>query len=108
MTTPPPKELEHVTTPPSHSGEDSPTNYPLEDHPEAPITPEDGSVVPYTYKSQSVPPDDPFSRFWSGQTADISDKNKKRQRWLFRKPERRHSVELEALDEQVIDLIDMC
>ena len=56
VTTPPPEELEHVTTPPSHSGEDSPTNYPPEDHPEAPITSEDGSVVPSAYKSQSVPP----------------------------------------------------
>ena len=63
MTTPPPEELEHVTTPPSHSGEDFPTNYPAEDHPEAPISSEDGSVVPPTYKLQSVPPDDPFSRF---------------------------------------------
>ena len=35
-----------------------------------------------------------------GQTADTSGKNKKRHRWLARKPERRHSVELETLDEQ--------
>ena len=80
MTTPPPEESEHVT--PSHSGEYSPTNCPQEDHPEAPISSEDGSVVPPTYKSQSVPPDDPFSRFWSGQMADISDKDKKRHIWL--------------------------
>ena len=78
MTTPPPEELEHVTTPPSHSRKDYPTNYPPEDHPEAPIRSEDGSVVPPTYTSQSVPSDDPFSRFWSGQTDDISDKDKKR------------------------------
>ena len=51
-------------------------------------------------KSQKVPTDDPFSRFLSGGTADTSDKDKKRHRWLNRKPERRHSVELEALDEQ--------
>ena len=100
VTTPPPEELEHVTTPPSHSGEDSPTHYPPEDHPEAPITSEDGSVVPPTHKSQNVPPDDPFFRFWSGQTADISDKDKKRHRWLNQKPERRHSVDLEELDKQ--------
>ena len=50
--------------------------------------------------SHSVPPDDPFSRFWSGQTADTSGKSKKRHRWLTRKPERRHSVELEVLHEQ--------
>ena len=76
------------------------TNYPPEDHPEAPISSKDGSVVPSTYKSQSVPPDDPFSRFWSGQTADISDKDKKRHTWLNQKPERRHSVDLDELDKQ--------
>ena len=36
----------------------------------------------------------------SGGTADTSDKDKKRHRWLNRKPERRHSVELETLDDQ--------
>ena len=59
-----------------------------------------GLGIPPAKKSQSIPPDNPFSRFWSGQTTDTSDKNKKRHRWLVRKPERRHSVELEALDEQ--------
>ena len=43
---------------------------------------------------------DPFPRFWSGKTADASDKDKKRHRWLTRKPKGRHSVELEILDEQ--------
>ena len=46
------------------------------------------------------PLDDPFLRFWSGQTADTLDKNKKRHRLLDRKPERRHSVEIETLDKQ--------
>ena len=55
---------------------------------------------PPSKKSQKVPTEDPFSRFWSGETVDTSDKDKKRHRWLNRKPERRHSVELEALDEQ--------
>ena len=101
MTTPPSEESEHVvTTPPFHHREDSPANYPPKDQPEAPLDSEDGSVVPPANKSQSVPPDDPFFRFWSGQTADTSDKNKKQHRWLDRKPERRHSVELEALDKQ--------
>ena len=101
VTTPPPKELEHVVdTPSSHHEKDYPKNYPPEDHPEALISSEDGSVVPPTYKSQSFPPNDPFSRFWSGQTADISDKDKKRHRWLNQKPERRHSVDLEELDKQ--------
>ena len=119
VTTPSPKESEHiVTTPPSgntdaegvvtvnlsvpkepilHKGE-SPSEYPFEGHPEAPLSAEDGSVVPFTDKTQQVPPDDPFSRFCSGYTADTSDKNKGRLRWLTRKPERRHSVDLEELD----------
>ena len=101
VTSPHPEELEHVVdTPPSHHEKDYPTNYPPEDHPEAPISSEDGSVVPLAYKSQSVPLDDPFSRFWSGKTADISDKDKKRHRWLNQKLERRHSVDLEELDKQ--------
>ena len=101
MTTPPPKELEHVVgTPPSPHGIDSPTEYPPKETQKAPLDSEEGLDIPPTEKSQSVPPDDPFSRFWSGQTDDTSDKNKKRHRWLVRKPERRHSVELKALDEQ--------
>ena len=56
--------------------------------------------IPPSKISKSVPPNDPFSRFWSGQTADTPGKSKKRHRWLTRKPERRHSVEHEALDEQ--------
>ena len=101
MTTPPPEELEHVVgTPPSPHGKDSPNKYPPKETPKAPLDLEEGLDVPPTEKSQSVPPDDLFSRFWSGQTADTSIKNKKRHGWLVRRPERRHSVELEALDEQ--------
>ena len=101
VTTAPPEELEHVVgTPPSPHRQDSPTEYPPKENPKAPLDSEEGLGVPPTKKSQSVPPDNPFSRFWSGQTADTSDKNKKRHRWLVRKPERRHSVELQALDEQ--------
>ena len=55
---------------------------------------------PSSERSQKVPIDDQFSRFWSGETADISDKDKKRHGWLTRKPKRRHSVELEILDRQ--------
>ena len=101
VTTPPSEELEHVVdTPPSPQGKDSPSGYPPQDHPEDPLDSEEGLDVSPSKISQSVPPDDPFSRFWSGQTADTSGKSKKRHRWLTRKPERRHSVELEALDEQ--------
>ena len=101
MTTPPPEELEHVVgTPPSPHRKDSPTEYLPKGNPKAPLDSEEGLGIPPTKKSQSVPPNNPFSRFWSGQTADTSDKNKNRHRWLVRKQESRHSVELEALDEQ--------
>ena len=36
----------------------------------------------------------------SEEKADVSDKDKKRHRWLTKKPKRRHSVELEMLDGQ--------
>ena len=101
MTTPPSQELEHVVdTPQSPQRKDSPSGYPLQDHPEAPLDSEEGLDIPLSKISQSVPPDDPFSRFWSAQLADISGKSKKRHGWLTRKPERRYSVGLEALDEQ--------
>ena len=100
VTTPPPEESEHVvTTPPSHHREDFPTDYPPKDQPEDPLDAEDGSVIPPVDRTPCVPPDDPFSRFWSGQTADTSDKNKQRHRWLIRKPE--HSIEIAELDRQV-------
>ena len=102
VTTPPPKESEHVvTTPPSHHREDSPADYPPKDQPEAPPGSEDGSVIPPANSTQHVPPDDPFSRFWSGQTVDTSNKNKGRHRWLIRKPECRHSIEVAELERQV-------
>ena len=66
VTTPPPKELEQtIDTPPSNNTstkrasedpslpkeptfhkEESPSEYPFEDHPEAPLGVEDGSVIP--------------------------------------------------------------
>ena len=119
MTTPRPEESEQtIATPPSDNTstkgvledpsipkepsphrEDSPTNYPPKDHPEAPLA-EDGSLVPSVNKTPHIPQDDSFSRFWSGQTVDTSDTNKRRPRWLTRKPERRHLVDLEELDKQ--------
>ena len=98
MTTPPSKELEHVIgTPPSPHRQETHTEYPPKENPKASLDSEEGLSIPPTEKSQSVPLDNPFSKFWSGQTVNISGK---RHRWLTRKPERRHSVELEALDEQ--------
>ena len=79
---------------------DSPSEYPPQDQPETPIDPGENLEKPSSKRSQKVPIADPFSRFWSGETADASDKDKKRYRWLTRKPKRRHSVELEILDGQ--------
>ena len=91
------------TTPPTEKSKqivDSPSEYPPQDQPETPIDSEEGLEEPSFKRSQKVPIDNPFSRFWSGETADASDKDKKTHRWLTRKPKRRHSVELETLDEQ--------
>ena len=78
----------------------TPSEYPPQDQPETPIDSEEDLEEPSSKRSQKVPIHDPFSRFWSGETADTSDKDKKRHRWLTRKPKRRHSVELEILEEQ--------
>ena len=100
-TTPSSEKLNQVTnTPPLLEREDSPSEYPPQDQPETPLDSEEGLEIPSAKKSQKVPTANPLSRFWSGGTADTSDKDNKRHRWLNRKPERRHSVELEALDEQ--------
>ena len=95
------EELKQVAnTPPLPQREESPSEYPPQDQPETPLDSGEGLEISSYKKSQKVPTDDPFSRFWSGETADISDKDKRRDGWLNRKPERRHLVELEALDEQ--------
>ena len=96
-TIPPSEKLKQVA--------ESPSEYPPQDQPEIPLDCEEGLEVPSSKESEKVPTNDPFSRFWSGGTTDTSDKDK-RHRWLSRRPERRHSVELEALGEQ--DLINMC
>ena len=74
---------------------DSPSEYPPQDQPETPIDPRENIEKP-----QKDPIADPFSRFWSGETADETDKDKKRHRWLTRKSKRRHSDGLETLDGQ--------
>ena len=113
VTTPAPEESEQtVVTPPPVPKEptfherESPSKYPFEDHPETSPGAEDGSVIPPTNKSQCVPLEDPFSRFWLGHTADISGKNKRRHRWLIRKPEHRHSINTAELERQVLDFTD--
>ena len=77
--TPPTEKLKQVV--------DSPSESPPQDQPETPVDSEEGLEEPPSRRSQKVPTDDPFSRFWSGGTADTSDKDKKRHRWLNRKPE---------------------
>ena len=54
--------------------------------------------LPKTTKDTSLR--DPFSSFWSGKLGDVSDQSGRRHRWLIKKPKRRHSVELELLDEK--------
>ena len=88
----PPKNPEDKGPP-----QECPFEYPPQDQPETPIDP---GEKPPSKRSQKDPIADPFSRFWSGETADASDKDKKKHRWLSRKPKRRHSVELETLNEQ--------
>ena len=92
VTNPACKELVHVV--------DTSQSLPIEENPKAPLDPEKSLDIPSSHKSQSVPSEDPFARFWSGQTADTSGSNKKRHKWLIRKPKRRHSDGLETLDGQ--------
>ena len=56
-------------TPPSEKSKqlvDSPSEYPPQDQPETPIDPGGNLEKPSSKRSQKVPIDDPFSRFWSG------------------------------------------
>ena len=104
----PPKNPENKSPPQEPSVED-PTSgslekdkkHPPKDHPETHIDPEGHPVKPPSKRSQKDPVVDPFSRFWSGQAADTSGSNKKRHRWLTRKPKRRHSDGLGILDGQI-------
>ena len=79
---------------------DTPSEYPPQDQPETPIDPGEHLEKSPLGRSQKVPKADLFSRFWSGETADVTDKDKKRHRWLTRKPKRRHSDGLETLHGQ--------
>ena len=103
----PPKDPENKS-PPQEPSVEEPTSGSLEKdkkhppkyHPETHIDPEGHPVKPPSKRSQKDPVVDPFSRFWLGKTADITDKDKKRHRWLTRKPKRRHSDGLGILDGQ--------
>ena len=68
------------TTPPTKNSKqvvDSPSEYPPQYQPGTPTDSEGGLEEPSSKGSQKVPIDDPFSRFWSGGTADTSDKDKR-------------------------------
>ena len=49
---------------------DTPSEYPPQDQPETPIDPGESLEKPSSERYQKVPIVDPFSRFWSGETAD--------------------------------------
>ena len=81
------------------------TEYPSKDIKDPPPPPTQSKLkkvseghFPKTTKDISLR--DPFSSFWSGKLGDVSDQSGRRHRWLIRKPKRRHSVELELLDEK--------
>ena len=80
VTNPACKELVHVV--------DTSQSLLIEENPKAPLDPEKSLDIPSSNKSQSVPSEDPFARFWSGQTADTSGSNKKRHRWLIKTREK--------------------
>ena len=48
-----------------------------QDQPETPIDPGEHPAKPPSKRSQKNPVADPFSRFWSGETADVTDKDNK-------------------------------
>ena len=86
--------------PPKDPPKDPEDKSPPQDQPEIPIDPGEQSAKPPLKRSQKNPVADPFSRFWSGETADVTDKDKKRYGWLTRNPKRRHSDGLGILDGQ--------
>ena len=104
----PPKDPENKS-PPQEPSVEEPTSgslekdkkHPPKEHPETHIDPEGHPAKPPSKRSQKDPVVDPFSRFWSGETAEVTDKNKKKHRWLTRKPKRGHSDGLGILDGQI-------
>ena len=70
------------------------------DKTEEPLTSPIRTRISTEYSPRDTSLRDPFSSFWSGKLGDVSDQSGRRHRWLIRKPKRRHSVELELLDEK--------
>ena len=77
---------------PSSSGSSDKT----EETPTFPI----GTRISTEYSPRDTSLKDPFSSFWSGNLGDVSDQSGRRHRWLIRKPNRRHSLELEVSSEK--------
>ena len=84
-------DIDESTTPSSPGSSDK-----TEETPTSPI----GTRISTEYSPRDTSLKDPFSSFWSGNLGDVSDQSGRRHRWLIRKPKRRHSVELELLDEK--------
>ena len=61
-----------------------------EETPTSPI----GIGISTEYSPRDTYLKDPFSSFWLGNLGDVSDQSGRRHRWLIRKPQRRHSVNL--------------
>ena len=84
-------DIDESTTPSSPGGSDK-----TEETPTSPIR----TRICTEYPPRDTSLRDSFSSFWSGNLGDVSDQSGRRHRWLIRKPKRRHSVELELLDEK--------
>ena len=84
-------DIDESTTPSSPGSSDK-----TEETSTSPI----GTRISTEYSPRDTSLKDPFSSFWSGNLGDVSDQSGRRHRWLIRKPKRRHSVELELLDEK--------
>ena len=84
-------DIDESVTPSSPESSDK-----TEETPTSPI----GTRISTEYSPRDTSLKDPFSSFWSGNLGDVSDQSGRRHRWLIRKPKRRHSVELELLDEK--------
>ena len=84
-------DIEESATPSSPGSSDK-----TEETPTSPI----GTRISTEYSPRDTSLEDPSSSFWSGNLGDVSDQSRRKHRWLIRKPNRRHSVELELLDEK--------
>ena len=84
-------DIDESTTPSSPGSSDK-----TEETPTSPI----GTRISTEYTPRETSLRDPFLSFWSGNLGDVSEQSGRKHRWLIRKPKRRHSVELELLDEK--------